>query len=391
MRRAAIALAALAALALSGPGTAPAQGKTTVSFWAGEVFPGTDWSAPADYWNQRDVRAFRPGVWRALRRHRIPLYFHLRYGRDFGPIPSGRPRRDDALEIVRKANRLGVPIWGWVLVPFTEEYWAGEGGAAAQFAAVKSLVRWARAHQVRFRGLALDLETPVDVTSEINAAIMDGEPASPAFLGTTIAPARQCAALRGYARIARWAKRRGIRLSASPSASALDDVEDGSLALQDAAQFVVPSGPWHSLYFQAYRSVLEYYSGSAPGPGIVSSYLRSARREFGGVGQISLGSSGRGAYRRLGNLVHDVRLAATLGAREVPIFSLERTVRAYGGPSALARLARAANRPFAGERRTREIAPTAPAQELRDVIRRTDAALTAAAPAANAWPSPCEG
>jgi len=76
----------------------------------------------------------------------------------------------------------------------------------------------------------------------------------------------------------------------------------------------VPNAPWDELYFQAYRSVFAYHSGRDPGPGIVSSYLRSARHEFGSVGQISLGSSGRGPYRRLSSLIHDVRLAATLGA-----------------------------------------------------------------------------
>jgi hypothetical protein len=425
-RRVAIALTALAALALVfspavqgskavGSKTVPAtgetgvgsqavlsQGRTTVGFWAGEAVPGTDWDSPGTYWNRRDTNYYTPYLWRVLQRYRIPLYFNLRYQRDFGPVPPGKPHRSDGLRIIRKANRLGVPVWGWVLIPFSDGYWAWEGAAIEQFEAVKALVRWERAKGVRLRGLVLDPEPSLQTPFEARVAIRNGE-AHAGFrpaLEQTIDPLGQCAAWDGYKLIQDWTARHHITLATAPSPLALDDEEDGSLALQDAANFILPKAPWHEVFFQAYRSAFAYYAGHDPGPGIVSSYFHSAQREFGNAGQISLGSAGRRRYSRFSNLLHDVRLAATLGARDLPIYSLERTMRAYGGPRSLIRLVEAAQHPFTGSERARASASTPQATALRIAIRNSGAAAATATPtitaqrrgtpmAANSWPFGC--
>jgi hypothetical protein len=409
-------LVAVLALALIAPHAAAARGRSaidrgtpltpepmTIGFWAGESVPGTDWSSPDTYWNRRSTRLYTPYLWRVLRRNRIPLYFNLRFRRDFGAIPPGQPVRNDALKIIRTANRLGVPVWGWVLIPYADGYWAWEGAASQQFRAVRALVHWARAKHVRLEGLTLDPEPRLLTPFESTAAIMGGDAGAsfPSVFEPAIDPAQQCAAWRTYARIPRWARRHHTPVSAAPMPAALDDIGDRSLALQDGSGFILPSAPWHELFFQAYRSIFAYYSGHDPGPGIVSSYLRSARREFGSAGQITLGSTGRGPYRRFASLLHDVRLAATLGARHVPIYSLERTVRAYGGPHSIARLAQAARRPFKGPAATKSTAPTSKARALRAAVRRADRAATGSTPAItaargaplqpNAWPGGCGG
>jgi len=411
-----IAFAALLALALLPPQAAPARGKstvgpgaalpqqgTTISFWAGEAVPGTDWDLPDTYWKRRDTHAYTPALWRVLRRNQIPLYFNLRYRRDFGPVPPGKPHRRDALKIIRKANRLGVPVWGWVLIPYSDGYWAWEGAAAEQFKAVKALAGWARSKRVRLQGLALDPEPRLRTPFESTAAIMGGGggTALSSLFQQAIDPAGQCSAWRGYAHIVRWAQGHDIRIVAAPVPAALDDLGDGRLALQDATGFILPNAPWDELFFQAYRSVFTYFSGHDPGAGIVSSYFRSARGKYGESGQVSLGSSGRGPYRRFASLLHDVRLAATLGAREVPIYSLERTLRAYGGPRSLVRLVEAAQHPFAGPAATKSTVPTSGADRLRGAIRRADKAATAntraitaargASLPANRWPGGCGG
>jgi hypothetical protein len=355
---------------------------------------------PDTYWSPRGTRLYTPYLWRVLRRYHIPLYFNLRYKRDFGAIPEGKPVRNDALKIIRIANRLGVPVWGWVLVPYTDGYWAWEGGAAQQFRAVKSLVHWARTKHVRLEGLAIDPEPRLLTPFESTAAIMGGAGgASFSIFDPMIDPAQQCAAWRTYARIPRWAERHHTLVSAAPMPAALDDIRDGSLALQDASGFILPPGPWHEIFFQAYRSVFAYYSGHDPGPGIISSSFLSAQRAFGSVGQLTLGSTGRGPYRRLAPLLHDVRLAATLGARQLPLYSLERTLSAYGGPQSIVRLAKAAQHPFKGPAASKSTAPTPDAKLLRAKVRRADKAATASTPAItaargaslqpNAWPDGC--
>jgi len=397
-----LALAAVATLALLIPQAGHARGATTVGFWAGEAVVGTSWSEPDSYWNRRDTRPYTPYLWRVLSENHIPLYFNLRYKRDFGPVPPGEPHRHDGLAIIRKANRLEVPVWGWVLTPFTDGYWASESAATEQFEAVKSLVRWARAKRVRLEGIAIDPEPPVGTAPELMTALLGGggEAALPTLLQQPANPAGQCEAWRTYERLALWGRRHHTILSAAPLPTVLDDLEDGRLALQDAGDFVLPNAPWHELFFQAYRSTFTYYTGIDPGPGIIASYLRSARRRFGRAGQVSLGSAGRDSYRRLKNLVHDVRLAATLHAREVPIYSLERTLRSYGGPRALIRLVQAARHPFRGTRASALTAPTPEANAIRATIRGNDAALAAAMPSitesagigtqeANSWPGGC--
>jgi hypothetical protein len=386
-----------------GPQAGLTQGRTTVGFWAGEAVPGTDWASPGTYWNRRNTRAYTPYLWKVLSRNQIPLYFNLRYKRDFGPVPPGKPHRKDGLEIIRKANRLGVPVWGWALIPYTDGYWAWEGAAAEQFAAVKALVRWERAKRVRLRGIVLDPEPPLQTPFETRVAIRSGS-AHAAFqplLEQTIDPLGQCLAWSGYIRIQRWAKQHRVTLATAPSPMALDDTADGHLALQDAAGFIVPKAPWHEVFFQAYRSAFGYYAGHDPGPGLVSSYFHSARREFGSAGQVSLGSAGRGSYKRFSRLLHDVRLAASLGARDLPIYSLERTLQSYGGPRSLIRLVEAARHPFTGAELAKASAPTPRATALRASIRNSDAAAAAATPTitasrgalqpANSWPNACSG
>jgi hypothetical protein len=400
---AALVVVALAAAPLSRAGAAPGLGAratvartpTTIGFWAGEAVPGTDWHDPGTYWARRDTHAYTPYLWRVLRRYRIPLYLNLRYERDFGPVPPGEPQRHDALRIIRTANRLGIPVQAWVLIPFADGYWAWEGAAAEQLRAVRALVGWAHEKQVRLSGIALDPEPRLLTPYTTSAAIMGGSGggALASAFGSTINPLAQCAAWHVYSRIPRWASRHGYPVSAAPMPAALDDIEDGNLALQDASDFLVPEAGWHDLFFQAYRSVFAYYSDHDPGPGIVASYFRSAQSAFGSTGQVSIGSAGRGPYRSFASLLHDVRLAATLGAHEVPIYSLERTLRAYGGPGAVAQLARAAAHPFAGPGATRSTAPTPRAATLRAAVRRADKAAatitrTIAGPSGTASPNP---
>jgi len=400
-RGASIAVAATIVLAQLLFSAGSALGRTTVGFWAGEAVHGSDWKSPGTYWNRRDVRPYTPKLWDVLSRNRIPLYFNLRYRRDFGPVPKGKPHRTDGLEIIREANRLGVPVWGWVLIPYTEGYWAWEGVGAEQLRAVKSLRRWARTRGVRLRGMVLDPEPPIDTPFDAKAAILGGgvDSVFSSLLPQTIDPARQCSAWNRYRHIAHWARRHHVVLSAAPAAVALDDLDNGSLALQDASEFIVPKARWHELFFQGYRSAFAYYGGHKPGSGLVSSYLRSARRWFGRKGQISLGAAGRPGYRHLGSLVHDVRLAATLGARDLPIYSLEKTLRSYGGTRAVLRLARAARHPFTGKKGATATAVAPHAEALRESIRVADTTASNATPTiseglgaarpANGWPGAC--
>jgi hypothetical protein len=393
---------ALGLLALSLTLLLPAAqaGATTVGFWAGESVPGTDHAKPSTYWNPRSMEIYKPRLWETLSRDRMQLYFNLRFRSDFGPLPKGRHRHHEALKILRAANRYRVPVWGWVLIPYSAGYWAWEGAAEEEMRAVQTLVRWKAKNKVRLRGIVIDPESPVDTPYATTAAILrGGGKALASILRRNIDPASQCAAWSGYSNIVAWAHARHIRIAAAPTPTVLDDLDDGRLALQDASQFVVPDAGWNELFFQAYRSVFYYFRRHDPGPALVASYLLSARAHFGKAGEVTIGSAGRTGYRTLGALVHDVRLAATLGAGELPIYSLERTLHAYGGLSALDRLAWASHHPF--KRRARALAASTKkaAVSVHTALARTDSYAASATVAqaaergstaiANPWPSAC--
>jgi hypothetical protein len=330
----------------------------------------------------------------------MQLYFNLRFRSDFGPLPKGRHRHHEALKILRAANRYRVPVWGWVLIPYSAGYWAWEGAAEEEMRAVQTLVRWKAKNKVRLRGIVIDPEPPVDTPYATTAAILrGGGKALSSILRRDIDPAGQCAAWAGYSDIVAWAHARHIRIAAAPAPTVLDDLDDGRLALQDASQFVVPDAGWNELFFQAYRSVFYYFRRHDPGSALVASYLLSARAHFGKAGEVTIGSAGRTGYRTLGALVHDVRLAATLGAGELPIYSLERTLHAYGGLSALDRLAWASHHPFKRSARALAASTKKAAVSVHTALARTDSyaasatsALAAAAGSsaiANPWPAAC--
>ena len=104
MMRPGIVVAALAALALLLPQAALARGRgrrrwaggspragTTIGFWAGEAIPARTGAPLTPTGSAADLHAYTPYLWRVLRRNKIPLYFNLRYKRDFGPVPPESP------------------------------------------------------------------------------------------------------------------------------------------------------------------------------------------------------------------------------------------------------------------------------------------------------------
>jgi hypothetical protein len=388
VRRVVIRIAA--ALALAGAFALPAAtagAATRVGFWAGEEFKGAGTvfeAAPEDYWNPRDTSAWTPRLWRVLAREGVPLYVNLRYRRDFGPPPAGLPRRHDALPLIRHAQRLGIPLWAWVVVPYADGYWSYEGNAATTRAALRSLRRWAAREGIRFRGAAIDSEPSLEETNRLYAAFGSDPSQLSGYLDDTVDPLRQCAGVRAYAGILEWALERNLRVVAAAYPPVLDDLADGNLALQDALDVVtLPPRGWGAVYFMAYRSLYGQLFGAEPGSGLISSYFRSAQERLGAGGQVTLGIAGSDPYGSVESLAHDVRLLATLGARTVPIYSLEGAAVAFG-PRGVAKVVRAAQRPFTGAEAEAATAPSPAAEGDRAQLASLDAAAGLVTPAITA-------
>lgn len=391
LRLSAIVVAvALAAPVLATSTTATSTPKSSgVGFWAGEEFKGGgfDYQKPLTYWNERDTSAYTKKLWSVLAAERIPLGMHLRYKRDFGPVPAGMPKRSDGLRLVQEANRRGVPVLAWLVLPFTDGYWSTEKNAAQTAAAINDFRAWRVKHHLSFREIVLDPEMPIQTLGRF-ISIFGGHPEALAQIySENIDPKGQCQAMRAYRDLISAAHRNGERLTAAPVPMAMDDLVDGNLALQDALDIVAtPPFGWDALYYQAYRSPAVAATGIDPGSAWVASYLDDAKRRSGKAGQVSLGEGGRAPYDSLDTLVRDIRMLAGLGAAFIPIYSLELTLKTFS-PSQLRTIVRAFDRPLEGADLERATAPTPQSIGTRQFLQSLDRGAVAATPVVTAGSS----
>ncbi len=365
----------MSAHAVAASQTAPAASK--VGFWAGENF------LPS---GRRDLSAYTPALWQTLAARHVPLYVNVRYQYDFA-VPPGQSGGSGALDIIRQANRYGVPVWAWLVVPSADGYYAWNGDAPAELAAVQALSAWQTQEGLTLQGVAFDPEPSQQYFSAFYGALSaSGGPvaAVTSLFEKTINPAAQCAAINDYNGVYAWAGAHFSNVIAAPWPLALDGIANGTVALQDATGYWgLPRGA-QALYFQAYRSVFESEFGGDPGSALVASYLVRARSEFGTVrGQVTLGVAGDPPYATVAPLVNDVRLAAALGATSIPIYSLEYAVSAYG-LNGVQQLIDAGDNPLPSSVAHAEATPTTQSNAAFGLIKFADGLATSLTPTSTA-------
>jgi len=303
-----------------------------VGFWAGEErLNDGGQPAPIDgdaYWAPRDLTQFTPELWDVLESHKVPIYFNIRYMRDFGPVPPDQGPYNEILPIFQEANARGVPIWGWVTVPPDEGYFAWEGGAAIQKEALVSAQDWMTANGVTAAGYVLDVEPPAHIITKLREVQGGNILALLEIYQEAIDPAKQSQGWRDYVALVDWAHSQGLKLAATAPNFVLDDNNDGTMGLQDATDVILPHADWDGVFIQAYRNELDLFGD--PGPGIVNSYFTSARHQYGGIADVSIGTPGETGYLDAASMVNDIRLLATLGGHHVPVYTLERTAKQFG-------------------------------------------------------------
>lgn len=305
------------------------RGGTQVVFWAGEEVPdGSVPGDPEDFWRPRELSQFTPALWEVLGRHRTPVYFNFRYKRDFGPVPPGRGPYNEMLPLFKEARKRGVPVGIWLTVPPDDGYFAWEGGAAVQKEAIIAAEKWRKAHGLDFVEYVLDLEPSLAVVNELRKVQGGDLGAMPAMFEKTLDPAKNCQGRQAYVDLYRWAKSRGLGLSVSVPPIPIDDNVDGTMALQDGTDMTLAPGSFDKLWTQAYRNELDMFGD--PGASIMTSYWRDTRQQYGDKGEITIGTPGQTGYLTAEQLGADVRHMATLGATQVPIYTLERAAEAYG-------------------------------------------------------------
>jgi hypothetical protein len=350
--------------------TCPSSACTTVGFWAGETrVDGAGIEEPvdqADYWAPRDLAPFTPALWNALATYHTPLYLALYYERDFGPVPAGEPRAQDGLSLIRTAHKYGVPIVAWLLLPPSEGYYVGEANAATAFASLRAFAAWDHQQDLGIKEAVFDSETPI-TSSEVTEGIT--APAPLVHLEQNLDPQLHCSSTELYAQAISWGHAHGLKVGVTGLPWVLDDLANGTSVLQNMLKVdTAPPNTWDDYFFQAYRSFYATFPGGDPGPSLAASYFRSGQRDFGERSQISLGVIGTGPYRDLANAETDVRTLVALGAREIPLYSLETTLATFGLPGVIA-LARASEAPFIGPQVIDPVTPSRATATVRSFFR----------------------
>jgi hypothetical protein len=151
------------------------------------------------------------------------------------------------------------------------------------------------------------------------------------------------------------------------------------------------------MYLMAYRSA-SAQAGFDPGPAYEASYYASMQKYFSKIGQVSIGIPGHAPYQTLTPLVNDVRMLVGFGAKQIPIYSLEEMVSAFGAPGIQAP-AEAVQHPMKGSELSEALKPAPGAERMLEMSKSQDATaskLTLAVTKAhgheqppNPWPNGC--
>jgi hypothetical protein len=381
------------ATAAEAAATTPSR-TSVVGFWAGEdisTTQGRQPGSPANYYDPAYRGALTPAVWEVLRNERVPLYLNMHYGRDFGPVPAGT--RSDATALIRKANALGVPVHAWLVVPFEQGYWAYEDNARTMKNAVRAWASWKSAQHLRFASVSLDQEFSWQNLQTYIAHMTGGDHTGLSkWMSGNIDPAGQCTAFRTYRNLISWAHDHGIAVTAAQAPMIVDDLRDGDLALQDALDMTGSSPGYDQTYLMTYRSAVAQAGGGDPGSAYVAAYYADMRTYFGRTGQVSLGIGGEAPYDTLTPLVNDIRMLTGLGAKQIPVYSLETTVDEFGAKG-LRTIVEAARRPMKGKELAAATKPTASSEAIRASSARQNTTATTLAKShprgPNTWPAGC--
>lgn len=394
-----IAILVLALLALS---VAPAHANP-VELAAGEQFvepQAGDFSREDDayYTDHRDLSAYTPKAWRALRRSGATLTVHLRYARDYGPVPKRFHRTRDVLPILRGARRHRVPVIAWLVVPYADGYWAHEGNAALMRKAVAAYFPWARRHRVRAKGVLIDLEASIQDTRTV-FHLRDDPAAVIEMFRRNADPVEQCSVAARYVELVDAIHAHGLEARAAAYPFVLDDVENGDVALSDGLNLpLLLPDVYDKVGFMTMRLVYEAITGEDPGPSLQSSYAATLDARFPGSSLV-LGVLGQDPYAALDTVVEDTRTVATVSREPIGMYSFETLVGAFGVRGLRATL-RAAGRPFMGADATRVTTESDATRNDRTLLSTLDRMVATGTPLAqpshgdaptlaNPWPGPC--
>ncbi|MCC9311115.1 hypothetical protein LN042_29310 [Kitasatospora sp. RB6PN24] len=330
-----LSVTVLAATAFTlGTVSAPADAAPHGSAPPVAAAPGHGGSGRLAVWTSSHTMAiWTPQLWHTLARNHVALFVQVNDA-DYRP---GAPDTW-ATDIVGEANRLALPVTIWT--------GGNDTTGARTRAEVDAIHTWLDTDRLHAQGIVVDDEGTAQTMDLVGKAMAGDQSAQQQLLTTNIDPAQQCRAIAADQALIERAHREGLSLDETAMPQSLDDLDAGTLALQDTLNATSnPPTTWNANYFQAYRSDFSSDFGPTVSSGLITSYYESARQHLGDAGDLTVGVAGLAPYTTLAPLVHDIRLLATLGQKTIPVFSLEQIVATYGQES-INSLAAAAHEPL---------------------------------------------
>ena len=301
----------------------------------------------------------------------------LPYGRVVGELPvlreygcdlilhveRGSFEDPDFVRLLREAERLGVGVDAWLLLPYEEHLYVGQASLGAVRGLALEAADFFEREGLRVRGFVFDCEPSPLLGRELFAAVRRGDVRGLARVlrGELGAEEfwRDVGALNGLAGELRG---RGFAVDGAANRAFLDAQVRGNVALEDALNAPVSGVDWDGVSFITYR----YGASQENYVAMLNRYAGLARRLYGGRAAVDVGLLGdydgfeenavrarlfggeevfmrylRG-MRRVGDLEEAVGVVLGCGVRRVNLYALDGMVSSVAGTEGWLRAARGA-------------------------------------------------
>jgi hypothetical protein len=271
-----------------------------------------------------EVRGYLPD----LQRRDIALHVAVREPFD---------KMEGFAELWTEAQRLGVEIRPWLLLPEADGYWFNKWNTAASQRCVEHFLSWMGERGLPVQWVTLDLEPPPEflrtIQGKLDAANLFG---AIRLLRESSRKGSIRDAQAFSTRLVEGLHARGIQVHAVTNPIVLHDVDDGRMRVQSALGTAVEGVPWDQVSFMVYRAEFQK-AWKAISERIVYRYALRAKKYFGDRAAIDLGEIGPvlfpepfQGYSQPSEIQADISAAAAAGITRMNVYSLDGMTRMEG-------------------------------------------------------------
>ncbi|MHA1730598.1 MAG: hypothetical protein ACTSU5_01575 [Promethearchaeota archaeon] len=227
-----------------------------------------------------------------------------------------------ALNVTRMLNARNITVWAWAALNESRGYYFTDETASSYIELIKSLIGWINEYGLNFRGIMLDIE-PNTFHRERNTDFLFGNLHD-----------RQLHALSTEVqkKLIEMVHGAGLQIAYCGPDLYIDDEADGDDDLIGIFGLPAPATGYDRYIIMTYRSLYPW-TEKLPNNYFLYSSAVNFRKMFGSRLSLALATLGRGSYSResiysedingIDLLINDIRLTASLGIEEIPLWCLE--------------------------------------------------------------------